>query len=63
VLSLTTVNEHRDVLVQREQVQSGAKRQGGKRQAGIRNRLLASGGAALGEYSQPEMIGRNRAQA
>jgi hypothetical protein len=54
VLSLTTVNEHRDVLVQREQVQSGAKRQGGKRQAGIRNRLLASGGAALGEYSQPE---------
>jgi hypothetical protein len=54
VLSLTIVNEHRDVLVQREQVQSGAKRQVGKRQAGIRNRLLASGGAALGEYSQPE---------
>jgi hypothetical protein len=46
VLPLTTVNAHRDVLVQREPGQCGAKRQGGKLQAGIRNPLRAFGRAA-----------------
>ena len=54
VLPLATVNAHRDVLVQREPGQCGAKRQGGKLRAGIRNPLRAFGRAALGEYSQPE---------